>query len=86
MAPAEFIELTGGIVTRSTTVSARGAYVNPAHLGQMRFFLSHTDDRGEYYLWDGASYDEAIRIAEKMRRGLGVSEPVRDTVMGASNG
>ena len=78
----ELIELTGGLVTKSTTITARGAYVDPAHIGHLRFYVSYIEPEGEWHLWDGASYDDAIIVAENARRMFGVSELVRDLVGG----
>lgn len=78
----ERIELDGGTVTNATVVTAKGAYVDPAHIGQLRFYVSHKGPNGEWYLWDGSSYDDAIVIAEKARRMFGITEAVRDRVVG----
>ncbi len=80
----ERIELDGGTVTNATVVTAKGAYVNPAHIGQLRFYVSHNGPDGEWYLWDGSSYDDAIIIAENARRLFGIAEPVNDRVSGGS--
>lgn len=77
----DFIELHGGIVTKSTTLSARGARANTEHLGKLRFFVSYIEPAGDWGLWDGASYSDAIIVAENARRMFGVTEPIRDLVV-----
>ena len=76
------IELDGGTVTRATVVTAEGAYMNPAYIGQLRFYVSHSGPDSEWWLWDGSSYDDAIIIAENARRLFGIAEPVHDRVVG----
>lgn len=82
MATLEHVELSGGVVTWSTSSRASGRTVNADLIGKQRFFVEVVTDDSRYCLWDGAGYGEAIEIAEKTRLSLEIDAPVLDTVMG----
>jgi len=81
----EHIELSGGIVTWSTSDRAAGRTINAELIGKQRFFVEVVTDDSRYCLWDGADYDEAIRMAEETRHSLNLEAPVRDTVAGGAS-
>ena len=54
-------------------------------IGKFRFFVAHIDADGyEHPIWDGAEYDKAIGMAERMRSIVGAAVPIRDDVGGVA--
>ena len=67
------VEITNGIVTRTTTHDQAGVRVLEYIGGKQRFFVDLVEpDGGRLGLWDGLSYPDAIRSGLESARDFGV--------------
>lgn len=65
--------------------TAQGRIECPEEAGVFRFFVTVFEAPGQQIgMWDGDSYDEAIRVAEKLRDEWGFAAPVVDMVAGGA--
>ena len=70
-----YIEMDGGIVTKST---------DPDVIGKRLFFVNLVEVDGSHIgLWEGYHLGDAIREAHAARREFGIEAPVRDLFGGA---
>jgi hypothetical protein len=77
------VEIHGGIVSSATITNANGTRPDWSNVGQYRFFVDLIEpDGGRAGMWNGSSYDDAIREAEAM--GHENSIPVHDLVVGGA--
>lgn len=79
------IELSGGRCGIGGIEDTAGVRPDYSVVGEIRFFVDLIEHDGcRSSLWDGCSYDAAIAEAEAARREWGLTEPVRDCVVGDS--
>jgi hypothetical protein len=63
------VEIDGGIVSAATITDAKGTKADTAMIGSHRFYVSLIEADGTSFgMWDGPSYDDAIREAESLAR------------------
>ena len=78
------VEIQHGIVRAQSVSDQQGTRPTFEHVGQHRFFVDVIEaDGGRLGLWDGQSYEDAIREAEEIAADFG-SLPVCDHVVGGS--
>ncbi len=82
----EHVELSGGFIAGSIGRKASGRPLRPEDAGTPWFFVEVVDPSSDrpsarMCLWDSGDYGEAIAMAEKTRTALGITAPVRDTVV-----
>lgn len=74
------VEIYGGVVQHETVTDDKGTRPVLTNVGSSRFFVEVVEkDGGRIGMWDGPSYDEAIRQATILSMDFG---PVRDLVVG----
>ncbi|RVO67049.1 hypothetical protein [Sinorhizobium meliloti] len=68
MTETNFVEIFGGVIGRPVVISgANGRRLDFASIGSWRFFVDVIDEEGfRISMWDGASYEEAIKNAEEL--------------------
>ncbi|UTY50443.1 hypothetical protein [Sinorhizobium fredii] len=64
------VEIFGGVISSPTAIlSAGGRRLDFASIGSWRFFVDAVDQEGvRISMWDGASYEDAIKNAEELSR------------------
>ncbi|PDT82916.1 hypothetical protein [Sinorhizobium sp. BJ1] len=64
------VEIFGGVISSPTAIlSASGRRLDFASIGSWRFFVDAIDQEGcRISMWDGASYENAIKNAEELSR------------------
>jgi hypothetical protein len=83
-----YIEIDGGRVHAPAVIhDHRGRHLDYSRMGDFVFFVDVVEaDGGRLGVWDGLSYEDAIREAEAARRGFAIEGPVRDVVLGGKDG
>ena len=77
------IILDGGILKSCTIIDANGPRPDYTGIGNYHFSVDLVEeDGGRIGLWSGFDYTTAIREAEGARIDFGITEPVRDLVVG----
>lgn len=73
------VEIHGGIVLAGTITDANGTRSSLQHVGSWRFFVDVVEAHGGHIgMWDGDSYEDAIREADVLSKDFG---PVSDLVI-----
>lgn len=76
-----YVEIHGGAVSSATITDALGTRPDVSTVGQFRFFVDLIEpDGGRIGMWDGSTYDDAIREAQAMGRESGI--PIHDLISG----
>jgi hypothetical protein len=77
------IEIDGGRLASSVRHDRAGPHPDYSRIGEFVFFVDIVEaDGGRFGLWDGLSYDDAIRTAEVASREFGLESGVGDVIGG----
>lgn len=79
------VEIFGGVLSAVTVTDAKGTRTDTSQAGEYRFFVDLIEpDGGRMGMWDGPSYEDAIREAEILTRESAMH--VVDRVVGGEDG
>ena len=79
------VEIFGGVLSAVTITDASGTRTDTSCAGEYHFYVDLIEpDGGRCSMWDGPSYEDAIREAEMLARESAVH--VVDRVVGGEDG